>query len=185
MQRDLTDRAARGDTDAFAELIATRAGRLDGAARLILRDPERAKDAVQEALVRAWRDLPSLRDPERFDAWLRRLLVRACMDEGRRFGRHRFEVELSPIHVTAVPDASRSVSDRDQLDRAFRRLPADQRTAVVLVHYLDLSLVEAAETLGVPLGTARSRLYRGLAALRVVLEAAERPVPELTKGRLA
>ena len=185
MQRDLIDRASRGDAEAFTELVATRAGRLDGAARLILRDPERAKDAVQDALVRAWRDLPSLRDPERFDAWLHRLLVRTCMDEGRRFGRRRFEVELSSIHVTAVPDAASAVSDRDQLDRAFRRLPADQRTVVVLVHYLDLSLGEAAVALGVPTGTARSRLYRGLTALRAALDAAERSVPELAKGRLA
>jgi RNA polymerase sigma-70 factor (ECF subfamily) len=185
MQRDLIERAARGDTEAFTDLVATRVGRLDGAARLIVRDPERAKDAVQEALVRAWRDLPSLRDPDRFDAWLHRLLVRACLDEGRRFGRHRFEVELSPIHVTSVPDASGAVSDRDQLDRAFRRLPADQRTALVLVHYLDLSLAEAAMALGVPIGTARSRLYRGLTALRSALDAAERSTPELAKGRLA
>ena len=185
MQRDLIDRAARGDAEAFTELVVARAGRLDGAARLILRDPERAKDAVQEALVRAWRDLPSLRDPERFDAWLHRLLVRACMDEGRRFGRRRFEVELSPIHATGVPDASRSVSDRDQLDRAFRHLPPDQRTTVVLVHYLDLSLAETAAALGVPIGTARSRLYRGLTALRAALDASERSLPELAKGRLA
>jgi RNA polymerase sigma-70 factor (ECF subfamily) len=185
MQRDLIHRAARGDTQAFTDLVASRAGRLDGAARLILRDPERAKDAVQEALVRAWRDLPSLRDPDRFDAWLHRLLVRACMDEGRRFGRRRLDVELSPIHVIAMPDASGAVSDRDLLDRAFRRLPADQRTAVVLIHYLDLSLAETAVALGVPIGTARSRLYRGLTALRATLDAAERATPELAKGRLA
>ena len=185
MQRDLIERAARGDTDAFSQLAATRMGRLDGAARLILHDPERAKDAVQEALVRAWRDLPSLREPDRFDAWLHRLLVRACMDEGRRLGRRRFEVELSPIHGAATPDSATAILDRDQLDRAFRRLPADQRTAVVLIHYLDLSLEETAAAIGVPVGTARSRLYRGLASLRAALDAAERPSSELVEGRPA
>jgi RNA polymerase sigma-70 factor (ECF subfamily) len=83
VQRDLVERAQRGDHDAFAILVGATIGRLDAAARLILRDPERARDAVQDAYLRAWRDLPTLRDPERFDAWLRRLVVRACLNEAR------------------------------------------------------------------------------------------------------
>ena len=73
MQRDLVERARRGDHDAFAELAGAAISRLDATAWLILRDPDQAKDAVQNALVRAWRDLPTLRDPDRFDAWLHRL----------------------------------------------------------------------------------------------------------------
>jgi RNA polymerase sigma-70 factor, ECF subfamily len=69
-QRGLVERAGRGDHDAFAELARVAVVRLDQAARLILRDPELARDAVQEGLIRAWRDLPKLRDPDRFDAWL-------------------------------------------------------------------------------------------------------------------
>ena len=88
MQRDLVERARRGEHDAFAELAGAAISRLDGAAWLILRDVEQAKDAVQNALVRAWRDLPTLRDPDAFDAWLNRLVVRACIDEAhRRFWR--------------------------------------------------------------------------------------------------
>ena len=94
-QRDLVERARRGDHDAFAVLAGAAIPRLDSLARLIMRDPERGKDAVQEALVRAWRDLPSLRDPDRFDAWLHRLLVHACTDEARKHRRHTVEVELT------------------------------------------------------------------------------------------
>ena len=76
-----------GDHDAFAALAGAAADRLYGLARMILRDPDRAEDATQEALVKAWRELPRLRDPDRFEAWLRRLLVNACYDEARRAGR--------------------------------------------------------------------------------------------------
>ena len=97
MQQELVERARRGDHDAFAALAGAAIFRLDAAARLILRDPDQAKDAVQETLVRAWRDLPTLRSPDRFDAWLHRLLYRACIDEARRLRRHRVDVELTPI----------------------------------------------------------------------------------------
>ena len=96
MQQELVERARRGDHDAFAALAGAAIFRLDAAARLILRDPDQAKDAVQETLVRAWRDLPTLRSPDRFDAWLHRLLYRACIDEARRLRRHRVDVELTP-----------------------------------------------------------------------------------------
>src|SRR5215212_7355947 len=102
MQRDLVERARRGDHDAFAELAAAAISRLDSAAWLILRDPEQAADAVQNALVRAWRDLPTLRDPDRFDAWLHRLLVRSCVDEARRLRRHRVDVEITELDAPAV-----------------------------------------------------------------------------------
>jgi RNA polymerase sigma-70 factor (ECF subfamily) len=83
-QRGLVERAREGDHDAFAELARAAVVRLDGAARLILRDPELARDAVQDSLIRAWRDLPKLRDPDRFDAWLHRLTVNSCIDLTRR-----------------------------------------------------------------------------------------------------
>ena len=72
-QRSLVLRAQRGDHDAFSTLARTAVGRLGSASRLILRDPELARDAVQEALIKAWRDLPGLRDPDQFEAWLYRL----------------------------------------------------------------------------------------------------------------
>ena len=82
MQAELVDRARRGDREAFSVLAGGAVDRLYAIARTILRDADLAEDATQEALVRAWRDLPTLRDIERFDAWLYRLIVHACADAG-------------------------------------------------------------------------------------------------------
>jgi RNA polymerase sigma-70 factor (ECF subfamily) len=171
MQRDLVIRAMAGDHGAFSELTRVAIGRLYAAARLILRDDQRAEDATQEALVAAWRDLSALRDPDRFDAWLHRLLVRACYREARR-GRRRWAIELE-VRTTegSEPDPALDVADRDQLERGFRRLDADQRTVIVLHYYLGLSLDEAADALGIPPGTVRSRLHRATQALRAALDA--------------
>ncbi len=185
MQQDLVERARRGDHDAFAVLAGAAISRLDAAARLILRDPYRAQDAVQETLVRAWRDLPTLRSPDRFDAWLHRLLVRACIDEARRLMRHRFDVELTPTHLPAIDDTSSSMVDRDQLERGFRRLEPEARALIVLHHYLDLPMPEVAIALGIPLGTAKSRLHRALQSMRAALDADARPRSGLPEGRLA
>ena len=97
MTRDLVERARKGDHDAFAELAGAAISRLDATAWLMLRDADRATDAVQNALVRAWRDLPTLRDPDRFDAWLHRLTVNACIDEIRRVRRRRFDVDVTDL----------------------------------------------------------------------------------------
>jgi RNA polymerase sigma-70 factor (ECF subfamily) len=173
--RDLVVRAQQGDHDAFAHLAAVSLGRLNAIARLILSDYASADDAVQDALVDAWRDLRSLRDPDRFDAWLNRLLVRACQDSRRRERRRRdAEVALLPSHEPSSPDAQASVAFADELERGLRRLPVDQRSALVLSYFLDLSLADAAATLGIPIGTMKSRLNRALAALRAAMEADER-----------
>ncbi len=185
MDQDLVVRARGGDREAFARLAAAAISRLDAVARLITRDPERAKDAVQESLARAWRDLPTLRDPDRFDAWLHRLLVRSCIDELRRARRHASEVELSPVHHPAVTDSAIAIADRDALERAFRRLAPEQRSLIVLFYYLDLPLADVADALGLPLGTAKSRLFRAREALRVALEADARVGLELREGRIA
>ena len=184
-QRELVERARRGDHDAFTALAGAAASRLDALARLILRDPDRGKDAVQEALVRAWRDLPSLRDPDKFDAWLRRLLVHACTDEARRHRRHTVEVELTPIDHPTVRDSAVSIAERDALERGFRRLDPEQRALIVLHHYLDLPLPEVAETMRIPVGTAKSRLHRALSTMRAALEADARTVTDMAEGRLA
>ncbi len=182
MQRELVERAQRGDHDAFAALVAPSVGRLDAAARLILRDPDQAKDAVQEALLAAWRSLPTLRDPASYDAWVHRLLVRACVNESRRQRRHRIDVELTELHAPAIPDDTRSLADRDELSRGFRRLTTEQRALIVLRHYLDLPLPYVAAAMDIPLGTAKSRLHRALAALRAALDADARLVPEPVGG---
>ena len=174
MQRELVERAQRGDHDAFATLAGATIGRLDGAARLILRDPERAKDAVQDAFVRAWRDLPTLRDPDRFDAWLRRLVIHACLNEARRLKRRPREVELRPIDHPSTIDSEHVIADRDEIERGFARLEPEQRAVVVLHYYLGYPLPEAAAILGVPTGTAKSRLHRAIQALRGAVEADSR-----------
>ena len=168
-QRVDVERARRGDHDAFAALVDARLARLDAAARLILRDGELARDAVQEALIRAWRDLRALRDPDRFDAWLRRLLVHACYDQLRRDRRRPIEVELLSLDLQVIPDQSAETAARDELAHAFRRLDPDQRLVLVLHYYLDLPLPEVASAIGIPVGTAKSRLARALTALRSVL----------------
>jgi RNA polymerase sigma-70 factor (ECF subfamily) len=185
MQRELVERARRGDHDAFAALAGAAISRLDSAAWLILRDPEQAKDAVQNALVRAWRDLPTLRDPDRFDAWLNKLTVRASIDEAKRLRRHRVDVELTSFITPAVAGLESGVADRDQLERGFLRLEPEMRAVIVLHHYLDLPLPAVASTLGIPLGTAKSRLHRALGQMRAALDADSRVGSELTEGRSA
>jgi RNA polymerase sigma-70 factor (ECF subfamily) len=183
MQRDLVERARKGDHDAFAELAAAAISRLDAAAWLILRDPDQAKDAVQNALVRAWRVLPTLRDPDRFDAWLHRLLVNACIDEARRLRRHRVDVELSEREPPAIAGIETLVADRDELERGFLRLEPEMRAVIVLHHYLDLPMPAVADTLGIPLGTAKSRLHRALGLMRAALDADTRARPDFAEGR--
>ena len=170
MRRDLVEAAARGDHEAF-EVLATSAGdRLYAVARLILRESHLAEDAVQEALVRAWQQLPSLRDPDRFDAWLYRLVVNACADQGRQLRRWSNDVRPLPLDGS-INDDTASVADRDQLERAFTRLKPEQRAVVVLHHHSGLSAAEIARILGIPEGTARSRLHYATEAMRAALEA--------------
>ena len=170
-QRELVERARRGDHDAFAQLVEASISRLEAVARLILRDPELARDAVQDAYIRAWRDLPSLRDPDRIDHWLHRLTVNASLDVVRRRRRRPIEVDLAPMVSPMVADESRHVADRDTLERGFRHLRPEQRAILVLHYYLGLPASALAETLQIPQGTAQSRLYRALSDLRVALEA--------------
>jgi RNA polymerase sigma-70 factor (ECF subfamily) len=170
-QRELVERAQRGDHDAFAALSRLFVARLDAAARLILRDHELARDAVQEGFIGAWRNLPTLRDPDRFEAWLHRLVFRACIDVIRRRSRRAIEVELAEIDHPSVADAASTVADRELLDAALRRLRPEQRAVVVLHYYLGMPLPDVAATLGIPIGTAKSRHHRSLAEMRAVIAA--------------
>lgn len=185
MDVELVVRARSGDREAFAQLAALSIGRLDAAARLIIRDRERARDVVQETLVRVWRSLPSLRDPARFEGWVRQLLVRACIDELRAMRRHVIEIELTDMFQPAVAGSETVVVDRDSLRRAFRWLDPEQRSLVVLHYYLDLPLAEVADALDIPVGTAKSRLHRARAMLRAALDADERLDQPSLEGRLA
>jgi len=184
VQRDLVVEAVAGDHDAFSELAAEAITGLYGIASLILRDEELAKDAVQNALFAAWRDIRGLRDPDRFEAWLRRLTVRACYRAAKTARRRAAaEQDLSPLHDLATLDEDqRLLAVRDELDRAFRRLSAQERAVIVLHYYLDLSTSDAAESLGIPIGTLKSRLSRATQAMRAAIEAQERGSAVATGG---
>ena len=173
MQAELVDRARRGDRDAFSVLAGGAVDRLYAIARMILRDADLAEDATQEALVRAWRDLPTLRDVERFDAWLYRLVARASADVGRHRRRYRADITVLPIEP-AQADIASELADRDQLERGLRRLNDTQRTILSLNFYVGLSAGEIAEALEIPVGTVRSRLHYAIEALRAAMAAEER-----------
>ena len=143
-QQGLVERARRGDRQAFAELVRASGARLDATARLILRDPDLAQDAVQDTLIRAWRSLPGLRDPATFDHWLHSLVAHACIDLARKRRRRVVELELSPLDVAEAFDETAQVADRDLLDRALARLEPEQRAILVLHFYLDLPLPRVA-----------------------------------------
>jgi RNA polymerase sigma-70 factor (ECF subfamily) len=171
MDRDLVEAARNGDREAFVDLVRVRVDRLFAIAQRILRDVDRAEDALQDALVIAWRDLRGLRDPDRFDAWLHRLLVHSCLTHAARERRRVANLRALPIDGPAGPDDTLTVADRDQLERGFRRLPPEQRAILVLHHYAGYAPSEIAETLGIPPGTARSRLHHAHRAMRAALEA--------------
>lgn len=183
MDGDLIEAARNGDRAAYVDLIRARQDRLFATAQRILRDIDRAEDALQDALVIAWRDLRGLRDPDRFDAWLHRLLINVCISHAARERRRTANLRALPVDGPAGPDDLLSVADRDQLDRGFRRLPPDQRAILVMRHYLGYSPSEIAETLGIPDGTARSRLHHAHRAMRAALEADARPT--VKEGRPA
>jgi RNA polymerase sigma-70 factor (ECF subfamily) len=183
VDRDLVERARKGDREAFAVLVHQVSDGLYAVAWRILRDSGLAEDALQNALVLAWRRLPKLRDPDRFEAWIHRILVHACYDESQRTRSWRTNVTVLPLEGPGRADDSAAIADRDELERAFRRLSVEQRAVFVLHHYLGLPLVEIAELLGIPAGTARSRLHYAIAGLREGLTASTEPIAR--EGRLA
>lgn len=183
MQRDLVEHARHGDHDAFEALASIAFDGLYALAYRILRDVDHADDAVQECLIRAWRELPRLRDPARFEAWLRRLLVNACHDESRRARRRSQKISVLPMDRASYGDAATDLAERDELERGFRRLSVEQRSVLVMTHYLGMTAGEISETLGVPVSTVRSRLLYAIKAMRAVLEADARPVQMAAGGR--
>jgi RNA polymerase sigma-70 factor (ECF subfamily) len=175
MDRELVIRAQRDDQEAFAAIVVGFGRRLHGLAQRVLRDVDLAEDATQRAMVSMWRDLPQLRDVDRFEAWSYRLVINACRMEGRRERRSTQAVRVLPLDVQIEDDASGTIVDRDELDRGFRRLSIDHRVVLMLHYYLDMPLSEIASTVGIPQGTARSRLHHAIRSMRAVLEADARP----------
>lgn len=166
---ELVERARRGDRDAFDALASSVVDQLYSIARLILRDADRAEDATQEALVRCWRDLPSLREPSRFDAWLHRLLIHAVHDEFRSARKHAASIRMLQ-REPSEPDASGAIALREELQRGFDRLSIEHRAVLVLRLYLGMSIEETAVAVGIPPGTAKSRLHYATEAMRLALD---------------
>ena len=177
----LVARAAQGDADAFDTIARDAGDLLYRRALRILRNPADAQDATQAALIKAWRELPRLGDVGRFDAWLDRILVNTCRREGRRSSRWMLALSPAPEDDPSATQGFSAVAHRDQLERGFRRLPIEQREVVILHHYACMPLREVAEVLGIPTGTAHSRLSRAMQALRAALEADDR-VPDAARA---
>jgi RNA polymerase sigma-70 factor (ECF subfamily) len=186
VQIELVERARSGDHDAFSILVRASVPRLLGAATLILRDRDRAQDAVQDALVLAWRHIRALRDPEAWDAWLYRLTVRACYRLANTVKRRAVvELQVVPDREPATEtDMAAGLAERDLIGRELGQLPVDQRAVMVLHFYLDLPLTDVADILDIPVGTAKSRLHRGLESLRSAM-AEERNELHLVRERPA
>jgi RNA polymerase sigma-70 factor, ECF subfamily len=178
MEARLVERAQRGDEVAFVELLDRYGGRCNGVAYGILRDAERAGDAVQQAFLLAWRDLPRLRDPDRFGVWLHRLLVHACFEEARRHRRWTTHVQVLPLNRLTTPDPAGQIADRELLERAFERLTPEHRAVVVLHLHAGLPVGMIADIVGVPEGTVKSRLHHATRQLRAAITA-DRAIDDL------
>ena len=154
-----------GDPDAFATLVRRHRDRLWAVALRTLGDREEAADAVQDALISAFRAADRFRGDSAVTTWLHRIVVNACLDRVRR-AQARPTTELPDVDVPAAEidtDTALDVTD------ALARLPADQRIAIVLVDMQGLPVAEVADLLGVPVGTVKSRCARGRARLAVML----------------
>lgn len=175
MDRELVEQAQHGDREAFTRLAFELSDRLFTVAHRVVRDFDTAGDVLQVALVRIWRDLPSLKDPDNIEGWAYRILVRACYDTLRKDRRRPAALELLPSDGVGA-DPATAFADREELERAFRTLPADQRAPIVLQYYRGMTLQQIAETLDVPIGTVRSRIHYAKRTLRSAIEADARPV---------
>ncbi len=185
-RRDILERAKQGDEEAFAALVDAHLARLDATARLVLRDPELARDAVQDGLIRAWRGLSSLRDPDRVDAWLYRLTVNACFDVLRQRRRRPIEVELETSDAPTTPDHSAALIEAELIHRALGRLEPGHRAVIALHFLVGMPLTEVAATLRIPVGTAKSRLHHSLVTMRATVPApGDRATSTASGGQLA
>lgn len=170
MERELVVRAQGGDADAFSTLARRAVDRLYAVAFRILRDPDRADDATQQALISAWDHIGALRDPDCFEAWTYRMVVRAALKEARREWRQHRPAHSAELRIDDNGDVLEAVVERDELDHAFRTLSPEHRAVVVLHYYADLPLAQIAEIVGIPVGTVGSRLFNGVRRLRAALD---------------
>jgi len=180
LETTLVARAQQGDRAAFEALVVPRLGRLLRLTGSILSNEADASDAVQDACLRAWRELPRLREPDRFEAWLWQIAVNACrsaLRTRRRFQVREIAVDAMPIGFD-LPNPTRSfdegVSEVDLVRRAFRRLDPDKRAILVLHHVEERSITDIAQLLAIPDGTVKWRLFSARRALDRALEVERR-----------
>jgi RNA polymerase sigma-70 factor (ECF subfamily) len=166
-------RAQRGELAAFDQLVATRLDRSFRFACSVLGNEHDARDAVQDAYVIVWRELPRLREPERFDAWLGRIVLNSCRQALRHRSRIR-EISLGGQPFEGLQtrrgqaDPARVV-ERDAIGQALDRLTVDQRAILAMHHLEELSIADIAARLGIPGGTVKWRLHAARRALEQAL----------------
>jgi RNA polymerase sigma factor (sigma-70 family) len=174
----LVECAQAGDRDAFEALLERWLEPSLRTAYAIIGDEADARDATQDAFLRAWRELRGLRNPERFDAWLNRILVNRCLTlrSNRRRATIR-EIHLSDLPEPAEPATGDDLQGEggllmlDAVEHAMGRLSVSERTILVLHHLRHLPLTDIAAGLDIPVGTAKSRLFAARKALEQALEA--------------
>ncbi|MDQ3690742.1 MAG: sigma-70 family RNA polymerase sigma factor [Chloroflexota bacterium] len=170
--RDVVAEAQAGRAEAFEVLVDHFAPQVYRLASAIV-GPDDARDVAQETFIAAWRELPRLRDPDRFEPWLRRILVNRSRNVLR--GRQRrpaasLDLLGATDGLSGEPDFREAAHARQALDGAFAGLSADQRAVIALHYGADLSIRDAAKSMGVAVGTAKSRLNAALRRLRVAVE---------------
>ena len=176
-ERALLERAAKGDGQAFSELLAAHEGRMYAVALRMCGNPEDAQDCLQEAMLRIFRSISGFKGQSAFATWVYRITMNTCLDELRRSRRRsassldaRLEAGWSPTDDMDTPEhhAMRS-EQRRALERAIAQLPEDMRAAVVLRDIQSCAYDEIADILGTNVGTIKSRISRGRARLREIL----------------
>jgi len=180
--RELVDAARHGDREAFEALVRASSRRLYAIAYRILRDVDLANDALQEALVKIWEDLPALRDPDRYDPWTYRITCRACYRIAKRERRGRLTTLVEPL----TPESSAfesEIADHDEMERGFRRLSPEHRAVLVLHYYLGLTIGEVAGALRIAPGTVGSRLHYAMRSLQASLESETRSTEAMERSR--
>jgi len=151
----------------LAETHLTNAYRL---ARMILRDPTEAQDAVHDAFVTAWRKWSTLRDPDKFVPWFDRIVVNTCRNRLRSRSRWNAQTDVAELQL-AIEDPHEATHDRQLVGAAFVNLSADDRIVIALRYYRDLQVDDIARLLEVRPGTVKSRLHRAQRRLRTIMEA--------------
>jgi RNA polymerase sigma-70 factor (ECF subfamily) len=191
---ELVARSAQGDTQSFNELVLRWERSIYALAYRVLGREEDARDVCQETFLRAFRGLSAFRGQAKFSSWLYRIALNLCRDAIRRERRTPLvavsegldAAELAAQQPSPAPSAEDLVAQAElsrYVAAAMRRLPEDQRMAIVLKEYHGLTFQEIADLMSCPLSTAKTRLYQGLSVLRRELTSGERRAAEVAPFR--